>query len=226
MCKKSSLYITNSYLCGLLTNSSSFCAMPNSKATTLSQSQTRWQPPQQRIPEARLPNTARWQHYRIVKEGDSHFSKVFGCKTNNWKTLSSSFTCRTQQQVDNTVPKSNKVTATLAKNFGGMTNHWKTCQGPCHLVSLHDMIYFGACMGTVRYHLSLHALCMQRNSLLLMGPRGAPTICHNQPGASRNYSFGQIWADREQIFVLIPMWFLHILAFLAGIQRARVIYPT
>ena len=39
MCKKSSLYTNNSYSCGLVTNSSSLCAMPNSKAITLSHSQ-------------------------------------------------------------------------------------------------------------------------------------------------------------------------------------------
>ncbi len=61
---------------------------------------------------------------------------------------------------------------------------------------------------------------------LFIGPRGAPTTCHNQHGASRSYSFGQVWADCEQIFVLIPMWFLCVLAFLAGIQGTRVIYPT
>ncbi len=60
---------------------------------------------------------------------------------------------------------------------------------------------------------------------LLMGPRGAPTTC-NQHGASRSYSFGQIWADRKQIFVLIPMWFLRVLAFWAVRHRARVIYLT
>jgi hypothetical protein len=26
----------------------------------------------------------------------------------------------------------------------------------------------------------------------IMGPRGTPTTCHNQHGASRSYSFGQI----------------------------------
>ena len=93
-----------------------------------------------------------------------------GCKTNNWKTLSSSFTCRAQPQVDNTAAKHKKVTAKLAKNFGGKTNHWKTCQGPCNcnLVSQHDMIYFGACIDAVKYHLSLRALCMKRNSPLLI----------------------------------------------------------
>ncbi len=51
-----------------------------------------------------------------------------------------------------------------------------------------------------------------RKRYTAMGPRGAPTTC-NQHGASRSYSFGQIWADCEQIFELIPMWFLRILAF-------------
>jgi len=37
--------------------------------------------------------------------------------------LSSSFTCRAQQQVDNTAAKPKKATAKLAKNFGGKTNH-------------------------------------------------------------------------------------------------------
>ncbi len=59
----------------------------------------------------------------------------------------------------------------------------------------------------------------------LMDLRGAPTTCHNQHGASRSYSFGKIWADCKQIFVLIPMWFLRILAFWARPHRARVIYP-
>ncbi len=57
-----------------------------------------------------------------------------------------------------------------------------------------------------------------------LGLRGAPTTCHNKHGALRSYSFGQIWADRKQIFVLIPMWFLCILAFWARCHRARVIY--
>jgi len=39
------------------------------------------------------------------------------------ETLSSSFTYRAQQQVDNTAAKQKKVTAKLAKNFGGKTNH-------------------------------------------------------------------------------------------------------
>jgi SET domain-containing protein len=39
----------------------------------------------------------------------------------------------------------------------------------------------------------------------LVGPRGAPTTCHNQHGTSWSYSFGQICADRKQIFVLITM---------------------
>jgi len=42
--QESSLYTNNSYSCGLLTNSSSLCAMPNSKAITLSHCQTRCQP--------------------------------------------------------------------------------------------------------------------------------------------------------------------------------------
>ncbi len=60
----------------------------------------------------------------------------------------------------------------------------------------------------------------------IMGPRGAPTTCHNQHGASRSYSFGQIWADCKQIFVLIPMWFLRVLDLWARSHRARVIYST
>ncbi len=60
---------------------------------------------------------------------------------------------------------------------------------------------------------------------LLVGPRGTPTTC-NQHGALRSNSFGQIWADCEQVFVLIPMWFLHVLAFWAQCHRAPVIYPT
>ena len=36
--------------------------------------------------------------------------------------LLSSFTCRAEQQVDNTAAKPKKVTAKLAKNFGGKTN--------------------------------------------------------------------------------------------------------
>jgi len=85
-----------------------------------------------------------------------------------WKTLSSSFTCREQQQLDNTATKPKKVTAKLAKNFGGKTNHWTTCQGPCNLVSQHDMINFGACIGAVKYHLLLWALCTKRNSPLVI----------------------------------------------------------
>ncbi len=45
--------------------------------------------------------------------------------SHNWKTLSSSLTCREQQRVDNTAAMPKKVTAKLAKNFGGKTNHWK-----------------------------------------------------------------------------------------------------
>ena len=37
--------------------------------------------------------------------------------------LLSSFTCRAEQQVDNTAAKPKKVTAKLSKNFGGKTNH-------------------------------------------------------------------------------------------------------
>ncbi len=69
-----------------------------------------------------------------------------------------------------TLPQSQSVTAKLAKNFVGKTNYRKTCQGPCNcnLVSQHDMIYFGACIGVVKYHLSLRALCTKRNSTLLI----------------------------------------------------------
>ncbi len=106
----------------------------------------------------------------------NHFSSNFvfvityyhAARQKNWKTLSSSFTCREKQQLDNTAVKPKKVTAKLAKNFGGKTNHWKTCQGPCNLVSQHDMIYFGACIGAVKCHLSLWALCTKRNSPLLI----------------------------------------------------------
>jgi len=90
-------------------------------------------------------------------------------KTNNWKTLSYTviffhMLCTTASRA--TKPK--KVTAKLAKNFGGRTNHWKNCQGPCNLVSYHVSIYFGACIGEVKYHLSLCALCTKRNSPLLI----------------------------------------------------------
>jgi len=67
-----------------------------------------------------------------------------------------------------TLAKPKKVTAKLAKNFGGKMNHWKTCQGPCNLVSQHDMIYFGARIGAVKYHLLLRALCTKRNAPLLI----------------------------------------------------------
>jgi hypothetical protein len=146
--QESSLYTNNSHLCGLLTNSSSLCAMPNSKAI---------------IRHLSVPcPTARQKLCHIVKQGVSHFSKEiwrqdcpvqqgvntitlskkvtstlskwFGGKTNIGKTLSSSFTCRAQQRVDTTDAKPTKVTVTLAKNFGGKTNLWKTCQGPWHLV--------------------------------------------------------------------------------------------
>ena len=40
--------------------------------------------------------------------------------------------------------------------------------GNCNLVSQHDMIYFGACLGAVKYHLSLRALSTKRNSPLLI----------------------------------------------------------
>ena len=80
------------------------------------------------------------------------------CKTNNWKTLSSFFTCCEQQQVDNTATKPKKVTAKLAKNFGGKMNHWKTCQGSWW----HDL--FWGMLGAVRYHLSLYALRTKSNS--------------------------------------------------------------
>ena len=72
-------------------------------------------------------------------------SKWFGGKKNIGKTLSSSFTCRVQQQVDITDAKPTKVTVTLAKNFGGKTNHWKlkdlsrTLQ-PC-FKTWHDLIW-------------------------------------------------------------------------------------
>ncbi len=56
-----------------------------------------------------------------------------------------------------------------------------------------------------------------------MGPRGAPTTCHNQHGASRSYSFGQIWADCKQIVDLIPMIILRIFAFWACRHCAPVI---
>jgi hypothetical protein len=48
----------------------------------------------------------------------------------------------------------------------------ETCQGPCNcnLVSQHDMVYFGACIGAVKYHLSLRALCTKRNSPFLYVP--------------------------------------------------------
>jgi hypothetical protein len=35
-------------------------------------------------------------------------------------------------------------------------------------LAMDDMIYFGACIGAVKYHLSLRALCTKRNSPLLM----------------------------------------------------------
>ncbi len=91
-------------------------------------------------------------------------------------------TSEPQLLLHNTVARSNKVTATLAKNFGGKMNHWKTCyrvsqrnsearwiiERPSHLVSQCDMIFMGSCMGSVRYHLSLRALCTKRNSPLLI----------------------------------------------------------
>jgi hypothetical protein len=76
-----------------------------------------------------VPAKCKIRRFRFISLICYHLSR---CKTNNWKTLSSSFTCREQQQVDNTAAKQKKVTANLAKNFGGKTNHWKTCQGPCN----------------------------------------------------------------------------------------------
>jgi len=38
-----------------------------------------------------------------------------------------------------------------------------------------------------------------------MGPRGATIFCHNSSAPRGASSFGQIWADREQIFDPIPM---------------------
>ncbi len=55
----------------------------------------------------------------------------------------------------------------------------------------------------------------------IMGLRGAPTTCLNQHGASRSYSFRQIWADREWIFVLIPMWLLRVLPF----EHNAIVHP-
>jgi hypothetical protein len=45
--------------------------------------------------------------------------------------------------------------------------------------------------------------------------RGAPQLLVTTAVRLAENSFGQIWADREQIFVLIPMLILRVLAFLA-----------
>ncbi len=103
----------------------------------------------------------------------------------------------------------------------------------CQLLHRHGMSLLTSSLILLLYHHShfTHASLVSCTAsfgwchcCLLMGPRGAPTTC-NQHGTSRSYSFGQIWADCKQIFELIPMRFLRVLAFWAGSHRACVIYP-
>ena len=142
-----SLYTNNFYSCGSLINSSSLCAMPNSKAIFCHLSVPC---PQQGKNFVTLLNmvsatlakkfggkTAEYSKVStlsLLMKVTATLSKWFGGKTNIGKTLSSSFTCRVQQRIDITDAKPTKVTVTLAKNFGGKTNHWITCQEPWHLV--------------------------------------------------------------------------------------------
>ncbi len=122
--------------------------------------------------------------------------------------------------------------SSCTKNISGLASSWMTFHWAhsTFVLCIHSPLrlsnsIFNNLFITIIFFLNF-SIAPPGVTILFMGPRGAPTTCHNQHGASRSYSFGQIWADREQIFVLIPMWFLHVLAFLVGIQRACVIYPT
>ncbi len=79
----------------------------------------------------------------------------------------------------------------------------------------------------LRCHVDFRCIWIQFHiSVMIMGPRGAPTTCLNQHGALQSYSFGQVWAHSKQIFVLIPIWVLPVFAFWAQCHCAPIIYPT
>ena len=145
-------------------NSSSLCAMPNSKAITLSHCQTRCQPLQQRNSEARMPSTARCQHYHIVKEGDSHFIKVIWRQDKYRKDPVIFFHMPCATASWHHWRKANEGDSHFGKEFWRQDESLKDL--PRTLTSCltwwHDL--FWGMLGAVRYHLSLHALCTKSNS--------------------------------------------------------------
>ena len=77
-----------------------------------------------RLSEAQhAENGAHHLNLLLLNHFSSNFVFVITYHAARQKTLSPSFTCRAQQQVDNTAAKQKKVTAKLAKNFEGNTNH-------------------------------------------------------------------------------------------------------
>jgi hypothetical protein len=73
--------------------------------------------------EQHAENGAHHLNLLLLNHFSSNFVFVITYHAARQKTLSPSFTCRAQQQVDNTATKPTKVTAKLAKNVGGKTNH-------------------------------------------------------------------------------------------------------